>query len=776
MCASAAIAWLAPSLTAQHDPTDLLLTSPLEIDKAPRLSGEYLTWTKDVGPVGSYGRVFVRHLPSGAEWDLGPGFASDISVQRLNAVGPEGCSAPRVRVAWLRLDPITDRLSLSSACLQAGSWTTVVLEPDLAWAGEVRVLENFTAWSAPNAVGRITLFLHDGVSSQAISRAGHAFRPAFAFNKLNGSMALLWDEYLGSSSGALDYEVFLSDFRPGSGWSPARNLSRAPGSADLCASADYAPDGSLWVAWQSDRGDATSHNLVLRRRPNGKVEYPATYPADAGPGLHGSVSIEVQRGTFEPSLRVDASGRVWLFAAERQGGTFGSYNKEIRYTLYDGQAWSTPEVLSTNARDERGLDLEVLGDDLFATFQTNSAISRSVDVASKLLSSEVTPRALSVSAASQPPATHTGYQLPQLPQQRTLNDPAGALRLLFGDLHSHTERSPDGMGELDHALFFARDFARLDFWASTDHDERGGNEFTDWQFQMGRRFVALFDSSDFTAFHGFEWTNDAEQPHAEVIGHRATLDSSTLYRNTDDGADALEEFYALMAAEGAIGVPHHLGKLGGATFTLFDAYVQPVTEISSVHGIYEDELVEKYATSDKRFGVTAAGDNHSATPGMDGLAGTWVLAGQALSRDAIKQALRSRRSFGVFHHGLWVDFRVNGAPMGSELAHGGPLLLEYELRELPLDTAFNVNITRHGDDLAPVHQQFVPAGHTGPVTGSARLPAVTESSWFMLRVSHAESSDSQDTIFWSTPVWVDPSHEGHGASARLATHEELDAP
>lgn len=754
---------LARPAAAQVDPDDVLLTPHDRIDKAPRISGDYLTWTQDVTAIGSHGNVRVRHLPSGTEWDLGPGFASDVTEIRTDAAAAN-CGAPEARVAWLAVNPVSTRLEVRSACLRAGVWNSTVIAGGLPWADHVRVTEQYTAWSARAPGGRIALFVNDGAHTQILSGEGHAFRPAFVFDAAQQRLALLWDEYIGVDAGALDYEVFLRMFRPGVGWEAPENLSQAPGATDMAPDGDFGPDGRLWVTWQTDRGDIAHANMVLRRKLNGEIEYPQPFPASEDPAQLGLVNLEVVRGTFTPNLRVDELGRVWLFAQERPSGATGGgpYNKEIRYTLYDGQAWCAPKLLSHNWRDERWLDLEVLGEDLFAVYQSYSLVSRSVDVVGRMVCSDVELQPMLVTPSSLPAAPQAGYAVPQLPEQRVL-DPSGEnLRLVFGDLHSHTGRSPDGMGELDHALFWARDFARLDFWASTDHDERGGHEFTDWEFDLGRRFVALFDSADFAAFHGFEWTNGVGQYTHQIVGHRATVDAPELYRNTDMNADELGEYYALMAAADAIGVPHHLGKLGGATFLLWDPFVQPITEISSVHGIYEDEVQEKYAVDDHRFGVTAAGDDHSASPGLDGLAGAWIPADAPLSRAAVKTALRTRRTFGVLHDGLWVDFRVNGAPMGSELTHGDKLFLEYELRELPVDGPFNVNITRDGDDTHPVHRRQFPAGTTGCVKGLAILPPVHESAWFMLRVSLGEGSDAQDTIFWSTPVWVDPAPPSAG--------------
>src|SRR4030095_15858191 len=131
--------------------------------------------------------------------------------------------------------------------------------------------------------------------------------------------------------------------------------------------------------------------------------------------------------------------------------------------------------------------------------------------------------------------------------------------------------------------------------------------------------------------------------------------------------------------------PHHLGKFGGSTFLEFDPLVQPVTEVTSGHGQFEDVLLSKLAAG-VRFGVTAAGDDHLATPGEKGLAGVYTAPRVPRRREAIKQALRERRCFGVAKHGMYVDLRLEGRPMGAELEHSGELLLTVRGTALPDET------------------------------------------------------------------------------------------
>ena len=263
-----------------------------------------------------------------------------------------------------------------------------------------------------------------------------------------------------------------------------------------------------------------------------------------------------------------------------------------------------------------------------------------------------------------------------------------------------------------------------------------------------------FDTSEFVAFMGFEWTNQLPYPGGEIIGHRATFDSSVMVRHTDPQSNSLVEYYATMLVENAIGVPHHLGKptTGGATFLLYDPVVQPIVEVASIHGIYEDKLIEKLVVNHARVGVTAAGDDHAARPGLTGLAGIWVAEGP-LDHDAIKDALRARRTFAVKPDGAWFDFRIEGARLGSVIEHAGDLLFEYAFDEVPGIGTMTVSLTRDGDYLTPAYQASVMGGQ--PASDATVIPGCAAPAFYMLRVTTGGGTGPLQTVLWSTPIWVD---------------------
>lgn len=141
----------------------------------------------------------------------------------------------------------------------------------------------------------------------------------------------------------------------------------------------------------------------------------------------------------------------------------------------------------------------------------------------------------------------------------------GTLTILFGDLHVHTNISPDAkiafqtvMGP-DEACAYARDVANLDFAAVTDHDI--GIGATEWA-QTRATVDGYNDPGHFTTFIGYEWTSAASyidqadgtrESYLSGYGHRCVVFRGSdvpneVWRYTDPRYDQPEELWAALSA------------------------------------------------------------------------------------------------------------------------------------------------------------------------------------------------------------------------------------
>jgi len=263
----------------------------------------------------------------------------------------------------------------------------------------------------------------------------------------------------------------------------------------------------------------------------------------------------------------------------------------------------------------------------------------------------------------------------------------------FGDLHNHSEVGY-ARGSLVRAFEIARN--HLDFLGFTPHGywhdigryenniEKkwlDGFEVTKRRWPEVLAMVRKYDDPGrFVAIAGFEW-------HSTSLGDYhilfPTLDAE--YVRFDD----LRAFQRFAKDRGAIMIPHHpANRLGhrGADFAHLDPDVSPVLEIYSEWGNAEHDrapypyirhteggrwtknTLHHLLARGHRPGVVASTDDHLGCPGgyREGLAA--VLA-KDLTRDAIFDAIRNRRTYAVTGDRIGLDFQVNGRLMGQEIPY-----------------------------------------------------------------------------------------------------------
>jgi hypothetical protein len=295
----------------------------------------------------------------------------------------------------------------------------------------------------------------------------------------------------------------------------------------------------------------------------------------------------------------------------------------------------------------------------------------------------------------------------------------------FGDLHNHNDVGY-AQGSLRRTFEIARN--HLDFFAFTPHaywpdiGQYDGNIQNKWLngFHVAQarwpEVVALareFDAAgEFVTILGYE------------RHHTAEGDYHVLYPDLDGDYELIEDLAELQAfaqRRGCLLVPHHpANRLGhrGIDAERIDPAVSPVMEIYSEWGCAEHDRApqpykrhteggrwtrhtfQRYLQSGHRLGVIASTDDHLGYPGgyREGLA---VVKATELSRNAIFEALRARRSYAVSGDRIGLDFFVNGQIMGRELPYARQRDIEVAVRAW--DVVDRVEVVRNGQ---VIHRDF----------------------------------------------------------------------
>ncbi len=311
----------------------------------------------------------------------------------------------------------------------------------------------------------------------------------------------------------------------------------------------------------------------------------------------------------------------------------------------------------------------------------------------------------------------------------------------FGDLHNHNQVGY-AQGSLERSFEIARN--HLDFYAFTPHSywpdvgEYDGAITWKWRngfhvakarwpevVELARRYDA---PGEFATILGYERHGTMEGDY-----HILFPDLKGDYELIED----LAELQAFAKRRGCILVPHHpSNRLGhrGIDGAKIDPEVSPFLEIFSEWGCAEHDrapqpykrhteggrwtrhTLQHYLAQGHRLGVIASSDDHLGFPGAyrEGLA---AVKATALTREAIFDALRNRRTYAVTGDRIDLDFTLNGSMMGQELAYSRERRMQVDVRGWdPID---RVEVLKNN---RVIHRDF-PVDHE-PTAESWRRPVV----------------------------------------------------
>lgn len=202
----------------------------------------------------------------------------------------------------------------------------------------------------------------------------------------------------------------------------------------------------------------------------------------------------------------------------------------------------------------------------------------------------------------------------------------------------------------------------------------------DWEIL--RNLTQRVNEEGYPMFMGYEWQGAGKDGDHNVFfkDNTQAMQYPLRYRELIESYQHVE----------AIGIPHHLAYQldnRGKNWETHDETFSPFAEIYSSHGSSENDTgpiemtrhvhmgprtgmtcVERGWEKGYRFGVIASGDNHSA-PCVYGFGYMAVLA-EDNTKEAIWDAMRNRRTYGVSKDRIKIDMNVSGNPMGSIIKPG----------------------------------------------------------------------------------------------------------
>lgn len=306
------------------------------------------------------------------------------------------------------------------------------------------------------------------------------------------------------------------------------------------------------------------------------------------------------------------------------------------------------------------------------------------------------------------------------------------MNLYWGDLHNHCSISY-GHGTVEQALARARqqlDFCSVTghaFWPDMPTDRGRYAEIIDYHREGFARLAGNWEKllsvleaatiqGQFVALPSYEWHSCQYGDH-NVYAPGPELE----LRDAPD----LPRLREILRPSGAICIPHHIGYRAGyrgIDWRHYSAERSPMVEIFSLHGCAEStwapfpylhDMGPRDAGSTAaagweaghRFGIIASTDHHGAYPGSHGAGRVAVLA-QELSRQAIWEALLSRRVYAATGDKIDARLWVDGAWIGEEVVAAGPRQVRIAVEGS--DALDRVELLKNGRRYRLIEAQGVP--------------------------------------------------------------------
>lgn len=346
-------------------------------------------------------------------------------------------------------------------------------------------------------------------------------------------------------------------------------------------------------------------------------------------------------------------------------------------------------------------------------------------------------------------------------------------RLVWGDLHGHS-RFSDGTGTAEDYFGYARDVARLDVVALTDHDHWGPRPL-DAHPEAAARILQtareLHAPGRFVTLPGYEWTS-------WLYGHRHVLyfedrfaDWGTdgalpIFSSIDPDTDRPDELWTALRGRRALTFAHHsAGEPVAVDWSHRpDPELEPLTEIVSVHGSSEaldaplpvrggipGYFVRDVLLAGERLGFIGSGDSHDGHPGLaqiaSGGAGLAGLFTTALDRESLLDAMRARRTFATNGIRPFLEVTIDETPMGGSLVSGADshtLRIRYEATA-PIE---RVDLIRSGRIAALDSPEDRPHGQSLRLVRT--IPGLAPGEFHYVRILQEDGGTA-----WSSPIFAD---------------------
>ncbi len=579
----------------------------------------------------------------------------------------------------------------------------------------------------------------------------------------NGGVAVAWHSFRGHN-----YDVYLRRRSVSGRWGRELRLTTAPTMDRHPVLALHKDE--LWVFYENSRFEGYQTGIAVQHRAIAAKVTPRGLLTPAGSPLY-------TRGEA-PSPAFDSAGRLWLAYLQPRLPRAGW---EVWFTGFTGERWESPRALTTLKGMDRRPALVIDGLTALVAFQyddfpptwahdkpelTANAKSRILLYPVDLRGAAPAASAMRLEPLVEPaqPFEAAGLRVSygEDTARRAIDYQGRKLRLLFGDLHTHSDISVCvrcGNMSVEENYQVRRDLNRLDFACVTDHGYNVVPYLWNHTAKMAR---ANEDPGRMQTFLAQEWTSsfkkgDPKNPYG-YYGHRNLILADPFFPRwwnanlKQNPAELWAELRKMKA--NFVHIPHQIADTGNVPtdWSFVDETAQPVAEIFQGRGSYEylgaprraERAIPRPGWYMQDVWARGTAIGVIASPDHYGGLGKAAVYAPDMSRESIIDAIRARHTYGTTAARIALEVRVNGRLMGEKIPASGGKPVEVKVRARCPGDIDRIEICRSAKFLY-VQQ---PTGKDVNVTFLDTDP-IPGYSYYYVRVMQKDKE-----IAWSSPVFL----------------------
>ena len=331
--------------------------------------------------------------------------------------------------------------------------------------------------------------------------------------------------------------------------------------------------------------------------------------------------------------------------------------------------------------------------------------------------------------------------------------------LYFGQLHAHTNFS-DGQGTVDEAYTYAKNEAKVDFLAITDHSNSFDNEnlasmangdaSEEWKAGQASANKHTKDG-EFVGMFGYEmsWSGSTGG-----YGHMNTFNTPGFESRLNSKMDLKTYYETLKTQPQSISMFNHPGKTFG-DFSGFAHYDEEIDELITLIEVGNGEgavgSAGYFPSYDEYIKALDKGWHIAPTNGQDNHKGKWgnsnttrtVVESGSLTRESLYQSMRDRRVYATEDENLEISYKINGSTMGSILEDTDNLNFEINVNDPDTkDSIKNIEIVANGG-------KVVKTINNVENNKTIKFSMPSDYSYYFVRVNQIDKE-----IAVTAPIWV----------------------